>query len=99
MKSRLASGPRRDSFGFAGTDRLYAVQPVIDTSGLTGTMRRAKEGERRRSTPPPELPVGRAASIRTYLLSRKQLCSSALKQPGSGIKTQRVEYSSEEFRG
>ena len=34
----------------------------------------AKEGERQRSTPPPELPIGRAASIRTSLSSRKRVC-------------------------
>lgn len=34
----------------------------------------AKEGESRWSTPPPELPIGRAASIRTSFSSRKQLC-------------------------
>src|SRR5437660_8267086 len=32
----------------------------------------AKEGERQRSTPPQEPPVGRAASIRTRLLCRKR---------------------------
>ena len=31
----------------------------------------AKEGERQWSTPPPELPIGRAASIRTCPASRK----------------------------
>ena len=31
----------------------------------------AKEGEYQRSTPTPELPIGRAASIRTSPLSRK----------------------------
>src|SRR5467141_3929062 len=34
----------------------------------------AKEGEHQRSTPPQEPPIGRAASIRTCLLSRKRLC-------------------------
>jgi len=34
----------------------------------------AKEGERQRSTPPQEPPIGRAASIRTRLLSRKRRC-------------------------
>src|SRR5712692_67075 len=62
-----------------GAGRAYTVQPVIDTYGLTGAIRMAKGGEYQRSTPPQELPIGRAASIRTCLLSRK------LKRPQIGV--------------
>src|SRR5260370_31060689 len=38
---------------------------------ITGTIQTAKAGERQWSTPPPELPIRRAASIRTCPASRK----------------------------
>src|SRR6266849_10713170 len=42
--------------------------------GYVSSFCQAKEGEYQRSTPPQEPPIGRAASIRTCLLSRKRLC-------------------------
>jgi len=43
--------------------------------GYVSSVCQAKEGERQRSTPPQEPPIGRAASIRTCPASRKRRCA------------------------
>src|SRR5260370_22276607 len=58
-----------------GVKSLFAgFQSRINALATSALFCQAKEGEHQRSTPPQEPPIGRAASIRTCLLSRKRLC-------------------------
>src|SRR5258708_14567684 len=62
-----------------GVKSLFAgFQSRIKCFSYVSSFCQAKEGERQRSTPPQEPPIGRAASIRTCPLSRKPQHSAVM---------------------
>src|SRR5205814_10649260 len=61
-----------DAFSRAEKSLFGGFQGRINASATSALFCQAKEGERQRSTPPQEPPIGRAASIRTCCSARKR---------------------------
>src|SRR5260370_4354384 len=87
LRSELASSLR----AFCAKKPVFTgFQSRINDSATSALFCQAKRGEHQRSTPPQEPPIGLAASIRTWLPSRKPDRLDGLQTKGTEVPKRKL---------